>query len=78
MKKLALLFLTFTIMSCDFLKPDPTKLPPKPEKIISDSPANIERLMSEVDFGLNKVKINDSTTVLIYRGTESCTMIQIK
>lgn len=77
MKKLILLLFTFLIMSCN-LKPDPTKLPPKAEKIISGSPANVERLMSEVDFGLNKVQINDSTTVLIYRGTESCTMIQIK
>jgi hypothetical protein len=78
MKKLILLLLTFTIMSCDFLKPDPTKRPPVAEKVISDSPANVERLMEEVGFGLNKVKVNDSTTVLIYRGTESCTMIQLK
>ena len=77
MKKLALLLLTFTIMSCN-LKPDPTTTPPKAAKIVSASPANVEYLMEEVNFGLSKVKINDSTDVLIYRGTESCTMIQIK
>jgi hypothetical protein len=38
----------------------------------------IEKLMYEVDHGLNKVQLDDSTTILIYRGVESCTMIQIK
>ena len=28
--------------------------------------------------GLYKVKVDDTTTVLIYRGVESCTMIQLK
>jgi hypothetical protein len=37
-----------------------------------------EKIMSEVGHGLYKVKVNDSTTVLIYRGVESCTMIQLK
>jgi hypothetical protein len=39
---------------------------------------NSEKIMSEVGHGLYKVKVNDSTTVLIYRGVESCTMIQLK
>jgi len=77
MKKLIILLLTFTIMSCDFLKPDPTT-PPKAERVDSNSQLNVVRLMSEVDDGLNQVKINDTTTVLIYRGTQSCTMIQLK
>ena len=37
-----------------------------------------EKIMSEVGHGLYKVKVDDSTTVLIYRGVESCTMIQLK
>jgi hypothetical protein len=37
-----------------------------------------EKIMSEVGHVLYKVKVNDSTTVLIYRGVESCTMIQLK
>lgn len=38
----------------------------------------IQKITSEVDHGLNKVTINDTTVVLIYRGVESCTMIQLK
>lgn len=38
----------------------------------------ITRLTSEVDHGLNLVQVNDSLTLLIYRGTESVSMIQIK
>ena len=37
-----------------------------------------EKIMDEVGHGLYKVKVDDSTTVLIYRGVESCTMIQLK
>jgi hypothetical protein len=38
----------------------------------------IQHIISEVDDGLNKIKLNDSTTILIYRGMQSCTMIQLK
>lgn len=37
-----------------------------------------EHVSGEVTHGLHKIKINDSTTILIYRGVESCTMIQLK
>jgi len=37
-----------------------------------------EKIMNEIGHGLYKVKVDDSTTVLIYRGVESCTMIQLK
>ena len=37
-----------------------------------------EKIMNEVGHGLYKVKVDDSTTVLLYRGVESCTMIQLK
>jgi hypothetical protein len=38
----------------------------------------IQHIMHDLDYGLNKIKINDSTTILIWRGAESCTMIQLK
>ena len=38
----------------------------------------VEKITDEVAHGLNKIKLNDSTTILVYRGIESCTMIQLK
>jgi len=38
----------------------------------------IESLMGQVDYGLHKIHLNDTTTILLYRGNESCTMIQLK
>ena len=37
-----------------------------------------EKIMDEVGHGIYKVKLDDTTTILIYRGVESCTMIQLK
>jgi len=37
-----------------------------------------EKIMAGIGHGLYKVKVDDTTTVLIYRGIESCTMIQLK
>jgi hypothetical protein len=37
-----------------------------------------EKIMSEVGHGLYKVQLDSNTTILIYRGVESCTMIQLK
>lgn len=43
------------------------------------SKAKLTKLIDdEVEKGFTKVELNDSTTILIYRGTESCTMIQLK
>lgn len=43
------------------------------------SGARVTKLIGgEVEKGFTKVELNDSTTILIYRGTESCTMIQLK
>ena len=55
------------MMSCDTKVSKTDSNEPKAEKIID-----------EVGHGLYKVQLNDSTTVLIYRGVESCTMIQLK
>lgn len=38
----------------------------------------IERLTTQVDDGLNKVIIDDTTVLLIYRGIESVSMIKLK
>jgi hypothetical protein len=37
-----------------------------------------EKIMGEIGHGLYKVKLDDTTTILLYRGVESCTMIQLK
>jgi hypothetical protein len=54
------------------------KLPPDPINKEVVNPLVIKRLMHEVERGLTEVKLNDSTTILIYRGVESCTMLQLK
>jgi hypothetical protein len=66
--------LTLTIIA---LKGD-KKLPPDPINKEVVNPLVIKRLMHEVEHGLTEVKLNDSTTILIYRGVESCTMLQLK
>jgi hypothetical protein len=76
MKKLFIFFagsVLALIISCE----DPYRVPTA-QKTISVTPAADEHLMNEVSHGLHKIRINDSTTVLLYRGVESCTMIQIK
>jgi hypothetical protein len=42
------------------------------------SEIKLEKVMSEINHGLYKFQLNDSTTILIYRGVESCTMLQLK
>lgn len=63
--KIIIILLTLTIMSC--CEPNTNGNEPKSEKI-----------MDEVGHGLYKVKLDDTTTILIYRGVESCAMIQLK
>lgn len=67
MKTILAILLTSIMMSCDTKVSNTDSNEPKSEKIIG-----------EVGHGLYKVQLNDSTTVLIYRGVESCTMIQLK
>ena len=69
MKTILVILLTSIMMSCN------------PENRVSNTGSNklkVEKIMGDVDHGLFKVQLNDSTTVLIYRGVESCTMIQLK
>ena len=57
--------MTCIIMSCE-------------ERIENTNNVEIQHIMDGLDDGLNKIKLNDSTTILIYRGMQSCTMIQLK
>ena len=47
-------------------------------KRTNDNPLKDIHLSDEVTHGLHLIEINDSTRILIYRGVESCTMIQLK
>lgn len=45
-------------------------------KVEEKTGAKIRKISGEVEHGLYEIKIDDSTTVLLYRGVESCTMIK--
>lgn len=45
-------------------------------KTESKTGVTIRKLSGEVSHGLHEIKIDDSTTILLYRGVESCTMIK--
>jgi hypothetical protein len=47
-------------------------------EVNTTAPLLDEHLMNDVEGGLHRITLDDSTVILIYRGTESCTMIQIK
>lgn len=75
MKNIILALSIMTLMvSCDNQK----KIPAQKIVEVGSSPLVDEHIMSEVSHGLHKIKIDDTTTILLYRGVESCTMIQIK
>ncbi len=52
--------------------------PPAENTVVGESSLRDEHLMDGISHGLHKITINDSTVILIYRGVESCTMLQIK
>jgi len=70
MKTILSILITVLMVSCKVDTKDNTKE--------DSNEIKSEKIMSEVGHGLYKVKVDDSTTVLIYRGVESCTMIQLK
>jgi membrane protein implicated in regulation of membrane protease activity len=45
-------------------------------KVEKKTGANIKKISDEIDHGLYEIKVDDSTTVLLYRGVNSCTMIK--
>ena len=71
MKTILAILLTFIIMSCNV----DTKVS-NTDSIVNEP--KVEKIIGEINHGLFKVQLNDSTTILIYRGVESCTMIQLK
>jgi hypothetical protein len=42
------------------------------------SEIKVEMLSKQINHGLYKITIDDTTQILIYRGVESCTMIRLK
>jgi hypothetical protein len=74
MKTILAILITVLMVSCNVDTTDFTRAATKEDS----NKLNSEKIMSEVGHGLYKVKVDDSTTVLIYRGVESCTMIQLK
>jgi hypothetical protein len=42
------------------------------------SEIKVEMLSKQINHGLYKITIDDTTQILIYRGIESCTMIRLK
>jgi hypothetical protein len=72
MKTIITILLTLTIMSCCELNTN-TKV----NNVGSNEP-KVEKIMDEIGHGLYKVKLDDTTTILLYRGVESCTMLQLK
>ena len=45
---------------------------------VGSNEPKVEKIMDEIGHGLYKVKLDDTTTILLYRGVESCTMLQLK
>jgi hypothetical protein len=70
MKAILAILITVLMVSCNVDTKDNTKE--------DSNKLKAEEIMGEIGHGLYKVKVDDSTTVLIYRGVESCTMIQLK
>lgn len=42
------------------------------------SEIKVEMLSEQINHGLYKITVDDTTQILIYRGVESCTMIRLK
>lgn len=60
------------------LDPNNPTGPIEPIRTNSTKYAVVIKIMDQVELGLSKVLLDDSTTILIYRGTESCAMLQLK
>jgi hypothetical protein len=51
---------------------------PKLETQVKEKSLMDEHLSEEIDHGLHKITLETGEKILIYRGVESCTMIQLK
>ena len=79
MKKL-LLALPLVFMACSFPQESPGNSVKKLDGHTPDhvNRLEIEKLSEEIYKGLYKITIDDTVHILIYRGVESVTMIQVK
>jgi len=75
MKIIITILTLLTIMSCSNQVDNINQV----NTIRDNNAPTVEKIMGVVDRGgLYKIKLNDSTTILLYREMESCTMIQLK
>ena len=79
MKKIHILAITaLTLCSISFMGCKESISPSTPAKEAYQNGLVDYHMLEEISHGLHLIKINDSTQVLIYRGVESCSMIQLK
>jgi hypothetical protein len=74
MNKIILILAILTTMSCLNKIENNEKL--KVTKYKNN--VEVESIMGMVQYGLSKVKLNDSTTILIYSEPQTCSIIKIK
>ena len=73
MKKLLILAAFAALASCN-----PEQEVPQMETTVTKTPLQVEALGDQIDHGFSRITLDDTTHVLIYRGVESVTMIQLK
>jgi hypothetical protein len=79
MKKL-LLAMPLVFIACSFPETHQGESVDKLDGYIPDhvNRLEVEMMSDEIAKGLYKITIDDTVHILLYRGVESCTMIQIK
>lgn len=73
MKNILIILITLCLFACNTPVVTTENNSPAPS-----SNTKVEKVMDGIDHGLYKVQLNDSTTILIYKGVESVSMIQLK
>jgi len=74
MKNILIILITLCLFACNTPVVTTENNSPAPS-----SNTKVEKVIDEIyHHGLYKVQLNDSTTILIYRGVESVSMIQLK
>jgi len=75
--KYLLIFITLLLLSCS---QSTNRTVSKLDEDLTYHAGNIkiEKLSEQITHGLYKITVDDTVNILIYRGVESVTMIQIK